>query len=175
MEPFCPCSSGCRRSWPCSLRGASSARAPSPPASAHDAGDGRRTVLSRVSLLGLSKRFGDVAAIDDVTLDIADGAFVCLLGPSGCGKSTLLRLIGGFEVPDSGDIGIDGASIVGLPPNRRPTGMVFQSHALWPHMTVERNIAVGLTLRRPPAAEVRRKIAAALDVLGLAGLGRRYP
>jgi putative spermidine/putrescine transport system ATP-binding protein len=131
--------------------------------------------LSRVALTDLSKRFGEVAAIDHVTLDIADGAFVCLLGPSGCGKSTLLRLLGGFEVPDSGDIQIDGASVVGLPPNRRPTGMVFQSHALWPHMTVERNIAFGLKLRRPSAAELRRKIAEVLDLVGLAGLGKRYP
>ena len=86
--------------------------------------------MARLTLVDLSKRFGDVAAIDRVGLDISDGEFVCLLGPSGCGKSTLLRLVGGFDSPDTGHVLIDGTSVVGLPANHRPTGMVFQSHAL---------------------------------------------
>ena len=131
--------------------------------------------MSRLALVDLSKRFGAVAAIDAVSLDIADGEFVCLLGPSGCGKSTLLRMVAGFEAPDHGDIAIDGASIVDLPPNRRPTGMVFQSHALWPHMTVQGNIAFGLKLRHLPREAVRRKVAAVLELVGLAGLEKRYP
>jgi len=131
--------------------------------------------MSSLTLSALSKRFGEVTAINDVSLDIADGQFVCLLGPSGCGKSTLLRMVAGFETPTAGDIRIDGASMGGVPPNRRPTGMVFQSHALWPHMTVQGNIAFGLKLRHLPRAEVRRKVASVLQLVGLAGLERRYP
>ena len=131
--------------------------------------------MSEIALVNLTKRFGNVTAIDGVSLDISDGEFVCLLGPSGCGKSTLLRMVAGFETPDEGEIRIDGADIAGLPPNRRPTGMVFQSHALWPHMTVYGNIAFGLKLRHLPADEVRRKIAGTLDLVGLVGLEKRYP
>jgi putative spermidine/putrescine transport system ATP-binding protein len=131
--------------------------------------------MSSLTLSALSKRFGEVTAIDQVSLDIGDGEFVCLLGPSGCGKSTLLRMVAGFETPSAGEIRIDGTSVVGLPPNRRPTGMVFQSHALWPHMTVQGNIVFGLKLRHLTRAEVRRKVASVLELVGLAGLERRYP
>ena len=131
--------------------------------------------MSSLTLSALSKRFGEVTAIDQVSLDIGDGEFVCLLGPSGCGKSTLLRMVAGFEMPSAGEIRIDGTSIVGLPPNRRPTGMVVQSHALWPHMTVQGNIVFGLKLRHLTRAEVRRKVASVLELVGLAGLERRYP
>jgi putative spermidine/putrescine transport system ATP-binding protein len=131
--------------------------------------------VSGLNLAGVTKRFGNVTAIESVSLDISDGEFVCLLGPSGCGKSTLLRMVAGFETPDEGEIRIDGQSIVRLPPNRRPTGMVFQSHALWPHMNVYGNIAFGLKLRHLPREEVRRKIAAVLELVGLVGLEKRYP
>jgi len=131
--------------------------------------------MATLSLQSVTRRFGPVAAVDDVSLDVATGEFVCLLGPSGCGKSTALRLVGGFEDPDAGDILIDGASTVAIPPNRRATGMVFQSHALWSHMTVFGNIAFGLKLRRLPGAVVRRKVGDALDLLGLGGLEKRYP
>ena len=95
-----------------------------------------------------------VQAVDGFSLDVAEGEFICLLGPSGCGKSTALRMIAGFETPDDGDILIDGVSTVAVPPNRRATSMVFQSHALWSHMTVFGNVAFGLKLRRLPRATV---------------------
>ncbi len=124
----------------------------------------------------LTKRFGETAAVDRVSLSIGDGELVCLLGPSGCGKSTVLRMIGGFETPSGGRIAIDGADIGALPPNRRPTGMVFQSHALWPHMTVSRNIAFGLRLRPLSRGEVGRRVDGVLDLVGLYRLhGNRYP
>jgi len=131
--------------------------------------------MATLSLQSVTRKFGAVAAVHDLTLDVADGEFVCLLGPSGCGKSTALRLVGGFEEPDGGDILIDGASTVSVPPNRRATGMVFQSHALWSHMTVFGNIAFGLKLRKLPAHTIRRKVADVLTLLSLEGLERRYP
>jgi putative spermidine/putrescine transport system ATP-binding protein len=131
--------------------------------------------MATLSLQSVTRRFGAVAAVDNVSLEVAAGEFVCLLGPSGCGKSTALRLVGGFEDPDGGDILIDGASTVAIPPNRRATGMVFQSHALWSHMTVFGNIAFGLKLRKLPGAVVQRKVQDALTLLGLDGLEKRYP
>jgi putative spermidine/putrescine transport system ATP-binding protein len=131
--------------------------------------------MATLSLQSVTRRFGAVAAVDDLSLEVAAGEFVCLLGPSGCGKSTALRLVGGFEDPDAGDILIDGASTVAIPPNRRATGMVFQSHALWSHMTVFGNIAFGLKLRKLPGEAVRAKVRDALNLLGLPGLEKRYP
>jgi putative spermidine/putrescine transport system ATP-binding protein len=128
-----------------------------------------------LALQNVVKRFGSVTAVDTVSLDVGEGEFVCLLGPSGCGKSTLLRTIGGFETPTSGAILIDGERIDHLPPNRRPTGMVFQSHALWPHMTVFGNIAFGLRLRRLSASEIRSKVATALELVGLKDMDKRRP
>ena len=103
--------------------------------------------------------------------DVADGELVCLLGPSGSGKSTLLRMVGGFETPTAGSITIDGEDVTHLPPERRPTGMVFQSHALWTHMNVFKNLAFGLKLRRLPADEIRRRVEAVLELVGLGGYG----
>jgi putative spermidine/putrescine transport system ATP-binding protein len=131
--------------------------------------------MATLSLQSLTRRFGPTIAVNAMSLDVADGEFVCLLGPSGCGKSTALRCIAGFEEPDGGDILIDGASTVAVPPNRRATGMVFQSHALWSHMTVFGNIAFGLKLRKLADAAIRKKVAEALDLLGLSGLDHRYP
>jgi putative spermidine/putrescine transport system ATP-binding protein len=131
--------------------------------------------MATLSLQSLTRRFGQTVAVNAMSLEVADGEFVCLLGPSGCGKSTALRCIAGFEEPDGGDILIDGASTVAVPPNRRATGMVFQSHALWSHMTVFGNIAFGLKLRRLDAAAIRRKVGAVLDLLGLSGLEHRHP
>ena len=104
---------------------------------------------------------------------MADGELVCLLGPSGSGKSTLLRMIGGFETPTGGVITIDGEDVTRVPPERRPTGMVFQSHALWTHMNVFKNLAFGLKLRRLPADEIKRRVEAVLELVGLAGYGTR--
>jgi putative spermidine/putrescine transport system ATP-binding protein len=131
--------------------------------------------MATLTLQSLTRRFGATVAVNAMTLDVADGEFICLLGPSGCGKSTALRCIAGFEEPDGGDILIDGVSTLAVPPNRRATGMVFQSHALWSHMTVLGNIAFGLKLRKLPDAVVRRKVADVLDLLGLSGLENRYP
>jgi len=131
--------------------------------------------MATLALDRLTKRFGETAAVDRVSLAIGDGELVCLLGPSGCGKSTVLRMIGGFETPSGGRIAIDGGDIGALPPNRRPTGMVFQSHALWPHMTVSRNIAFGLRLRPFSRGEVDRRVDGVLDLVGLSGYGDRYP
>src|SRR6185369_18009437 len=105
----------------------------------------------------------------DFSLRVANGELVCLLGPSGSGKSTLLRMIGGFETPSSGRIIIDGEDVTRVPPERRPTGMVFQSHALWTHMNVFGNIAFGLKLRRLPRAEMTDRVEQVLELVGLAG------
>src|SRR6202790_2861854 len=128
-----------------------------------------------LSLVSVSRRFGTVHAVDGFSLDVGEGEFICLLGPSGCGKSTALRLIAGFETPDAGDIAIDGASTLAVPPNRRATSMVFQSHALWSHMTVFGNVAFGLKLRRLPRATVAAEVAGVLALVGLTGMEGRYP
>jgi putative spermidine/putrescine transport system ATP-binding protein len=128
-----------------------------------------------LSLVSVSRRFGTVHAVDGFSLDVGEGEFICLLGPSGCGKSTALRMIAGFETPDEGDIAIDGTSILAVPPNRRATSMVFQSHALWSHMTVFGNVAFGLKLRRLPRATVATEVAGVLALVGLTGMEGRYP
>ncbi len=131
--------------------------------------------MARLSLLHLTKRFGPHAAVHDLTLDVRDGELMCLLGPSGCGKTTTLRMIGGFTSPDAGDIRIDDHSVLALPPERRPTAMVFQRYNLWPHMTVEGNIAFGLRVRRLPRGEIESRVREALALVGLPGAGRKYP
>lgn len=123
----------------------------------------------------LSKHFGAVCAVDDLDIEVQHGELVCLLGPSGCGKSTALRMIGGFEEPTSGQVLIDGESINHLPPNRRPTAMVFQKYTLWPHMTVFKNVAFGLQLRQLPRGTVKEKVTSALEMVGLGGYEARYP
>ncbi len=130
--------------------------------------------MSKLTIAEVSKAFSTTRAVDSFSLEVADGELVCLLGPSGSGKSTLLRMIGGFETPTSGEIRIDGEDVTRLPPERRPTGMVFQSHALWTHMNVFNNIAFGLKLRRLPAVEIRQKVEKVLDLVGLAGYGKRH-
>jgi putative spermidine/putrescine transport system ATP-binding protein len=129
--------------------------------------------MSVLDIKGVTKQFGTVRAVDSFALTVGDGELVCLLGPSGSGKSTLLRMIGGFETPSSGSITIDGEEVIHLPPERRPTGMVFQSHALWTHMNVFKNIAFGLKLRRIPVAEVKRRVDEVLELVGLTGYGNR--
>ena len=129
--------------------------------------------MARLDITDVSKLFGSVRAVDRFSITVEDGELVCLLGPSGSGKSTLLRMIGGFEKPTAGSITIDGEEIVHLPPERRPTGMVFQSHALWTHMNVHKNLAFGLKLRRLPAGEIKDRVEAVLELVGLAGYGTR--
>ena len=128
-----------------------------------------------VRLEGVAKRFGGVTAVDDVSLDIERGAFFALLGPSGCGKTTLLRMLAGFEEPDRGRILIDGVDVAGVPPYARPTNMMFQSYALFPHMTVAENVGFGLRQERLPRAEIEARVAAMLDLVQLRGLSGRKP
>ena len=115
----------------------------------------------------VSRRFGDVAAVDDVSLDIQEGEFFALLGPSGCGKTTLLRLLAGLEVPSEGRILIDGRDVAADPPNRRPVNMVFQSYAVFPHMSVADNVAYGLRMGGVPAPERVRRVDEALALVRL--------
>jgi iron(III) transport system ATP-binding protein len=116
-----------------------------------------------------------VRAVDDVTLDIEKGDLVTLLGPSGCGKTTTLRLIAGFEFPTAGEIVLDGRQINDTPPNRREMSMVFQSYAIFPHLTVFENIAYGLRIKRLTDAEIRRRVGTVLDLVALSGLENRQP
>src|SRR5690606_35396197 len=129
--------------------------------------------MATLEIRNLRRMFGTTRAVDDVSLSVDHGELLCLLGPSGSGKSTVLRMLGGFERPDAGSILIDGEDVTNLAPERRPTGMVFQSHALWSHMDVFSNVAFGLKLRRLPREEIRTRAEAALDMVGLAGYGAR--
>ena len=130
-----------------------------------------------ISIRGVTKRFAGApsAAVDNVSLDIKRGEFFVLLGPSGCGKTTLLRMIAGFEVPTEGQILIDGQDMAKVPPNKRPVNMVFQSYAVFPHMTVEQNVGYGLKIAKVPAAEIRERVAEALELVKLGGLEKRRP
>ena len=121
---------------------------------------------------GVSKRFGSVVAVDDVSLDIAQGEFFALLGPSGCGKTTLLRILAGFETPNAGALLLDGMDLAALPPYRRPVNMMFQSYALFPHMTVAGNVAFGLRQDRVPRAEIAARVE---EVLALVELSAAHP
>jgi putative spermidine/putrescine transport system ATP-binding protein len=129
--------------------------------------------MSVLQIQSVTKSFGIVRAVDDFSLTVGDGELVCLLGPSGSGKSTLLRMVGGFETPTGGTIRIDGEDVTKAPPEKRPTGMVFQSHALWTHMNVFKNLAFGLKLRRLPPEEIKRRVEAILELVGLPGYGTR--
>ena len=123
----------------------------------------------------LVKAYGSVIALDHVTLSIRENEFFTLLGPSGCGKTTLLRSIAGFSTPDSGAIAVHGQSLQGLPPYRRPVNTVFQSYAVFPHMTVERNIAFGLEMNRYPRAKIPARVKEMLTLVRLEDLGERMP
>src|SRR5215213_7780245 len=124
---------------------------------------------------GLVKRYGAVVALDDVSLAVRRGEFIALLGPSGCGKTTLLRCTAGFVDPTAGEIRINGRSMKGVPPNRRPVNTVFQQYALFPHMSVAENVEFGPRRKRVAAAERARLAAEALAMVGLEGFGSRYP
>jgi len=122
---------------------------------------------------GVTKRFGTVTAVEQLSLDIGHGEFFALLGPSGCGKTTLLRLLAGFEQPSEGRILLDGADIVSVPPHRRPVNMMFQNYALFPHLTVEGNIAFGLRQERADKAEIQARVEEMLALVRLEGFNRR--
>src|SRR5712671_7652915 len=126
--------------------------------------------MAKVRISGLHKRFGGVHAVRGIDLDIPDGEFTVLVGPSGCGKSTLLRTIAGLEEADDGTIAIDDEIVNDVRPSDRDVAMVFQNYALYPHMTVEKNIAFGLMARGFPASEIAARVARAAAMLGIAEL-----
>jgi putrescine transport system ATP-binding protein len=128
-----------------------------------------------VRIEGLSKRFGEVAAVDAVSLSVMKGEIFCLLGGSGCGKTTLLRMLAGFETPTAGRILLDGEDMTDVPPYERPVNMMFQSYALFPHLSVERNVAFGLEMERCPRAEIVRRVAEMLALVKLGGFEHRRP
>ena len=126
-----------------------------------------------VQVKNVFKSFGDVHAVNGVSLDIQEGQFYSLLGPSGCGKTTLLRLIAGFEKPTSGQVFIDDTSMDNIEPNLRPTNMVFQNYAIFPHLNVEENVAYGLRNKREKRSDQNKLVDEALELVGLSGLNKR--
>jgi sulfate/thiosulfate transport system ATP-binding protein len=123
----------------------------------------------------VTKRFGDFVAVEDVSISVPTGSLTALLGPSGSGKSTLLRVISGLEQPDDGRVVIEGNDVTGLPPQRRGIGFVFQHYAAFKHMTVRKNVAFGLEIRRRPRAEIAKRVDELLELVQLTGLAKRYP
>jgi sulfate/thiosulfate transport system ATP-binding protein len=123
----------------------------------------------------VTKRFGDFIAVDDVSMSVPAGSLTALLGPSGSGKSTLLRVISGLEQPDAGRVVIEGSDVTGLPPQRRGIGFVFQHYAAFKHMTVHKNVAFGLEIRRRPRSEIKARVEELLELVQLTGLAKRYP
>lgn len=128
-----------------------------------------------IKVRGVTKKFGNFVAVDNVDLDIYQGELFCLLGGSGCGKSTLLRMLSGFEMPTSGTISIDGADMSGVPPYERPTNMMFQSYALFPHMTVEKNVGYGLVQSKVPRNEIKDRVDEILSLVELQDFKHRKP
>jgi len=131
--------------------------------------------MATVELRDVTKSYGDTVAVSGVSLEVAHGEFVALLGPSGCGKTTTLQLLAGFLEPTSGDILIDGRSVKGIPPHQRNIGVVFQSYALFPHLTVFDNIAFGLKMRNAGTTDIAARVKRALDLVQLTSLDQRYP
>lgn len=131
--------------------------------------------MSFLQLTDIRKQFGSNVAVEHFNLDVERGEFVTFLGPSGCGKTTVLRMVAGFEQPSSGQIVLNGRDITVLPPNQRKIGMVFQSYALFPHLTAGDNVAFGLKLTRMPAAAIKARVAEMLDLVRLGQFGGRYP
>ncbi|HET8786296.1 MAG TPA: ABC transporter ATP-binding protein [Candidatus Limnocylindrales bacterium] len=131
--------------------------------------------MSYLVLTDVQKRFGEFVAVESFNLAAEKGEFVSFLGPSGCGKTTTLRMIAGFEHPTAGTITIDGRDVTNVPPNRRNVGMVFQSYALFPNMTVADNVGFGLKVRKRPADQIRKRVAELLEIVNLPEKGSRYP
>ena len=131
--------------------------------------------MNDVELIGLTKRFKDTVAVDDINLEIKHGEFLFLLGPSGCGKTTTLRMIGGLEAPSAGTVKIKGQTVNGVPPEKRDTATVFQRWALFPHKTVTENVGFGLKMKKKPRQDIVRKVRECLEMVNLSGLENRYP
>jgi spermidine/putrescine transport system ATP-binding protein len=131
--------------------------------------------MAQLEIRNVTRRIGDLVAVDNVSLNIEAGEFFTLLGPSGCGKTTLLRMIAGFDLPDAGQILLDGKDLAGTPPEKRPVRTVFQSYALFPHMTVAENIAFPLKMSRCPPEQARMRLQEALEQVRLSGKANKYP
>jgi spermidine/putrescine transport system ATP-binding protein len=131
--------------------------------------------MALLEIRNVTRRFGDLAAVENVSISIEAGEFFTLLGPSGCGKTTLLRMIAGFDLPDAGQILLDGKDLVGTPPEKRPVHTVFQSYALFPHMTVAQNVGFPLKMAGKPPSEIQAKVKEALEDVRLADKGAAYP
>lgn len=131
--------------------------------------------MTFLELENISKYFGQTAAVQRIDLSINQGEFLTLLGPSGCGKTTILRMVAGFETPTGGSILLDGEDITNRSANKRPMGMVFQSYALFPHLTVEQNIAFGMQIKKLSQEHIKRRCAELLELVGLGEMGKRYP
>ena len=140
-----------------------------------ESGDGRRTGGPCVVLDSVTKRFGELTAVDAIDLDIAEGEFFTMLGPSGCGKTTTLRMIAGFEEVTAGRLAIDDEDMLGIPPHKRPTNTVFQSYALFPHLSVKENVAFGLRRKGVDRSEIDRRVGEELERVGLAAEANRRP
>jgi spermidine/putrescine ABC transporter ATP-binding subunit len=135
----------------------------------------RKATMPLVQIDSISRAFGDVVALDAVSMEIHENEFFALLGPSGCGKTTLLRVLAGFENPDSGAVTISGQDILALPPNKRPINLMFQSYALFPHMSVEKNVAYGLEREGLPKDEIRTRVMDVLTTVGLTDKAKVRP
>lgn len=131
--------------------------------------------MASLELRNVTRRFGDFVAVDDVSLTIESGEFFTLLGPSGCGKTTILRMIAGFDLPDAGQILLDGQDLADTPPEKRPVHTVFQNYALFPHLTVTGNVAFPLKMARQPHTDIKRRVADALGQVRLSGKADAYP
>jgi len=131
--------------------------------------------MVKIRLDNVTKRFGSVVAVDNLSLEVGRGEFFTLLGPSGCGKTTVLRIVAGFYTPDEGRVFFDDKDVTTLPPFKRNTGMVFQTYALWPHMSVFDNVAYGLRVRKVPRSEIRKRVLDVLRLVGLEEFEKRFP
>src|SRR5438270_974497 len=131
--------------------------------------------MAFLELEDVTKRFGQMTAVDHIHLAVEQGEFLTLLGPSGCGKTTILRMVAGFETPSEGSILLDGDDITGRAASKRPMGMVFQSYALFPHLTAEQNIAFGMSIKHLPREQIKQRCAELLELVGLGDKGRSYP
>src|SRR5215468_9871182 len=131
--------------------------------------------VGRIEIVALTKRFGEVTAVDNISIDITGGEFFSMVGPSGCGKTTTLRMIAGFERPDEGEIRLDGADMSATPPHKRSVNTVFQSYALFPHLTVADNVGFGLRYQKVTKEEMRRRVGEALALVQLTGYDKRRP
>ncbi|MFT2817227.1 ABC transporter ATP-binding protein [Leifsonia sp. A12D58] len=141
----------------------------------NDVHTGQADQLGTVSLRGIVKSYGDAPAVRGIDLEVRSGEFISLLGPSGCGKTTLLRMIAGFEHPDEGDILVGGTSVLNAPPHKRPVNTVFQSYALFPHMTVAENVGYGLRQKRVPKAEIATRVRESLVLCRMLEFADRSP